>query len=189
MSGTVAPGLEAGGGDELVVKTEPPPVWTLSHGPRSSEMWQESILEMGGCGGGSACRSPQLRVWCWAAAVWWWWWWCRTRDAALDRSPRRPAGLGLSSTTLAHRLLAEEGLLAAAAAGVESSGCGCEGPLEGAGGGGGGGPRARGLLLPRGFRPSCGVFQVDCMEFSIMRLSRLSSPCRSCTSRNRKEVS
>lgn len=55
----MVPGLEAGRGDEVAIKPDPTPdatpfpTLTLGHGPRSSEMWQESILEMGGCGGGS----------------------------------------------------------------------------------------------------------------------------------------
>ena len=44
VSGTVIPGLEAGGGDELAMKADPAPdatpfpMWMLSHGPQSSEM-------------------------------------------------------------------------------------------------------------------------------------------------------
>lgn len=159
--------LEAGGGDDLVVKTDPapdvtpfPPL-TLSHGPRSSEMWHESILEMGGCGEGSPWRSDVLFLW--------WWWCCRAFDDPRDFSPLRPTWPDFSSAAPAQRFSAVEGLLEVDMTDAEwSFWAGAEVW-----------PRPRGLLPPR-LRPSCGVFQVDCMEFSIMRFKRLSSPCRSC---------
>lgn len=168
-SGIVNPRPETGGFEPTVKPdpapdTTPFPAWMPSQGLLSSEMWQESILEMGGCGGGSLWRSELL--------VWWWWrGWCTVLEEPLFFSPFRLTWPDFSSATLAQSLFAVEGLPPADAAAADRSIWGRAGVV--------GCARTRGLLLPLGLRPNWGVFQVDCMEFSIIRLSRLSSPCRS----------